>query len=162
MRRIMLTLAAVALLAACGGNGGTDQASGSATQTTMDHGAMPSGTQAPAAGAARTVKLTTNDQLRFQPATLAVKAGETVAFTVTNSGKVAHEFVIGDQAFQNQHEQEMAGQTMPMHDDADGIGLPAGETKTLTYTFRQPGTLYYGCHVSGHYQAGMRGTIAVG
>jgi hypothetical protein len=35
----------------------------------------------------------------------------------------------------------MAGQTMPMADDADGIGLPAGATKTLTYTFNQAGTL---------------------
>lgn len=51
--------------------------------------------------------------------------------------------------------------TMPMGDDADGIGLPAGATKTLTYTFGQPGTLLYGCHVSGHYQAGMKGTITV-
>lgn len=95
MRRTLLALAAAALLAACGGNGGSDQASG-ATQTSMAHGAMSSTTQPPAA--ARTVRVTANDRLRFRPAALSVKAGETVAFTVTNSGKLAHEFVVGDQA----------------------------------------------------------------
>jgi uncharacterized cupredoxin-like copper-binding protein len=160
MRRILLALAAAALLAACGGNSGTDQPSGA--ETSMDHGAMSSGTQPPAGQAARTIKVTTNDQLRFQPASVSVMHGETVAFQVTNTGKVAHEFVIGDQAFQDEHEKEMADQTMPMADDAHGIGLPAGATKTLTYTFEQPGTLLYACHTAGHYQAGMKGMITIG
>ena len=161
MRRILLALAAAALLAACGSDIVNGRAQG-ATATSMDHGAMSPTTQPPAAAPARTVKVTATDRLRFQPAALSIKAGETVAFTVTNSGKLVHEFVVGDQAFQDQHEQEMAGMTMPMGDDADGIGLPAGATKTLTYTFRQPGTLFYACHVAGHYKAGMKGTITVG
>jgi len=162
MRRTLLALAAAAVLAACGGNGANDQTSGAdQTSTSMDHGGMSSTTQPPAAGAARAVKVTANDQLRFQPATLSVKAGETVAFTVTSPGKVAHEFVIGDQAFQDEHEKEMAGQTMPMGDDASGVGLSAGATKTLTYTFRQPGALQFACHMAGHYKAGMKGTITV-
>jgi uncharacterized cupredoxin-like copper-binding protein len=41
--------------------------------------------------------------MRFQPASLSVKRDETVAFTVTHTGRVAHEFVIGDQAFQKGH-----------------------------------------------------------
>jgi uncharacterized cupredoxin-like copper-binding protein len=162
MRRILLALAAAVLLAACGGNGDSDQTTGGA-QTTMDQGMdMSSSTQPPASAATRTIKLTANDQLRFQPATLTVKRGETVAFTVTNTGKLVHEFVIGDQAFQDRHEMEMAGRTMPMADDADGVGLPAGATKTLTYTFAQAGTLQYACHTTGHYRAGMKGTITVG
>jgi uncharacterized cupredoxin-like copper-binding protein len=156
MRRILPMLAAAGLLAACGGNGGDDQAS-------MDHGAMSSTTQpTQSSPASRVIKLTVNDRLRFDPASLSVRSGETVALTVTNTGKMAHEFVIGDQAFQDRHEREMAGQTMPMGDDADGIGLPAGATKTLTYTFRQAGTLQYGCHVAGHYRAGMKGKVTVG
>jgi uncharacterized cupredoxin-like copper-binding protein len=159
MRRILLALAAAALLAACGGDNDNGQAQG-ASETTMDHGAMSS-TTAAAGQASRTVKVTANDQLRFQPTSVTVRQGETIAFTVTNTGKVAHEFVIGDQAFQDEHEKEMAGRTMPMGDDADGIGLPAGATKTLTYTFKQAGTLLYACHTAGHYQSGMKGTITV-
>ncbi len=161
MRRILLVLAAAALLAACGGNGDADKVTGG-DQAPMDHGAMPSTTQPPAGEATRVIKLTANDRLRFQPASLSVKRGETVAFTVTNTGKLVHEFVIGDQAFHDRHEKEMAGKTMPMADDADSIGLPAGATKTLTYTFGQAGTLQYGCHTTGHYPAGMKGTITVG
>ncbi len=88
-----------------------------------------------------------------------MRQGETVAFRVTNAGNVAHEFVIGDQAFQDHHDKQMQGIQMPMGDDADGISLPARATKTFVYTFRQAGTLYYACHVSGHYQAGMKGTV---
>lgn len=160
MRRILLTLAAAALLAACGGDNDNGQAQG-ATQTSMAHGAMSSTTR-PAGKATRTVKVSANDQLRFQPASVSVMQGETVAFTVTNTGKLPHEFVIGDQAFQAEHEKEMAGQEMPMADEANGIGLPAGVTKTLTYTFTQPGTLLFACHTAGHYQSGMEGTITVG
>jgi uncharacterized cupredoxin-like copper-binding protein len=42
------------------------------------------------------------------------------------------------------------------------VDLPAGSSaRRLVYTFDQPGTLEYGCHVPGHYPAGMRGTIVV-
>ena len=37
----------------------------------------------------------------------------------------------------------------------------AGETKTLVYTFNEVGELEYGCHVPGHYEAGMKGDIIV-
>ena len=38
--------------------------------------------------------------------------------------------------------------------------LPAGPL-ALVYTFDNPATLEYGCHVPGHYAAGMRGTISI-
>jgi len=41
------------------------------------------------------------------------------------------------------------------------VNVPAGQSATLVYTFNNPGTLIYGCHVPGHYLAGMRGTITV-
>ena len=151
MRRLLLTLGAVALLAAC------SRPAAGPSPTTMQ---MPQGTTAPAATPDRTVAVKATDQLRFQPAAVQVRAGETVAFRVTNSGKLTHELVIGDQAFQAKHEQmmqQMGGQ--PMGDDADGVSVAPGHTKTLVYTFHQAGTLLFACHVTGHYQAGMRGTI---
>ncbi|HEX6676605.1 MAG TPA: multicopper oxidase domain-containing protein [Actinomycetes bacterium] len=81
-------------------------------------------------------------------------------FRVTNGGKLTHELVVGDQAFQAKHEQmmqRMGGK--PMGDDADGVTVAPGQTKTLAYTFHQAGTFLFACHVSGHYQAGMHGTI---
>jgi Cu+-exporting ATPase len=109
----------------------------------------------------RTVLLSTTDQLRFMPDSLNVRAGDTVAFVVTNPGTVAHDFVIGNENAQQAHERQMAvGATDGML-GGSSIEVPAGATATLVYTFDQPGTLLFGCHVPGHYAAGMRGTITV-
>ncbi|HET8626836.1 MAG TPA: heavy metal translocating P-type ATPase [Thermomicrobiales bacterium] len=123
-------------------------------------------TAAPAAAAARadrTIAVAADDRLRFTPAAITVWAGETVAFRVTNTGKAEHEFVIGDAAVQQEHEREMAeGGMAGMNDDATyAVDVPPGRTATLVYTFKTPGTLLYGCHVPGHYAAGMVGTITV-
>ncbi len=105
------------------------------------------------------------DQLRFQPSSLTVRAGETVEFSVHNSGTLDHEFVLGDQAMQDRHEQEMRGQSAPSgmqmgHENA--VDVPAGQTKTLRFRFpTSPGSSLYGCHVNGHYPAGMHGSIAI-
>ena len=106
--------------------------------------------------------VTTTGQLRFLPDVLTGRAGETVAFVVTNTSAVAHDFVVGDDAAQQAHERQMAavGGSDGML-DSSSVEVPAGATATLIYTFDQPGTLLFGCHVPGHYAAGMRGTISV-
>ncbi len=48
-----------------------------------------------------------------------------------------------------------------MMTEPNAVEVPAGGSARLVYTFDQPGTLDYGCHVPGHYAAGMRGTITV-
>jgi len=91
-----------------------------------------------------------------------VHAGETVAFKVTNQGALPHEFVIGDATVQAEHEQEMAtGGMSGMSDASFAVDVPPGQTTTLVYTFRKPGTLLYGCHVPGHYAGGMQGALVV-
>jgi FtsP/CotA-like multicopper oxidase with cupredoxin domain len=35
------------------------------------------------------------------------------------------------------------------------------QSKSLTYTFGGSGRFAYACHAPGHYEAGMKGTIAV-
>ena len=112
----------------------------------------------------RTLEIRAGDDLRFTPEAIRVQAGETIAFKVSNIGTVPHEFVVGDEAVQQEHEEEMvSGKGMTgMDDDASyAIDVPAGETTTLIYTFTKEGTLIYGCHVPGHYGAGMRGVITV-
>ena len=102
------------------------------------------------------------DTLRFDPARVVVSRGETVKFVVTNVGKLAHEFVIGDAAEQAAHEKEM--QAMPgksMKHDVNGISLPPGQTRTLVWTFTRDGTVEYACHIPGHFAAGMVGKIIV-
>jgi uncharacterized cupredoxin-like copper-binding protein len=45
--------------------------------------------------------------------------------------------------------------------EPNAVDVPAGGAARLVHTFDQPGTLEYGCHVPGHYAAGMLGTITV-
>jgi uncharacterized cupredoxin-like copper-binding protein len=53
-----------------------------------------------------------------------------------------------------------------MHDmaaasPAGALTVPPGATRHLTWTFDKPGVVLYGCHVLGHWAAGMKGTIVV-
>ena len=113
-------------------------------------------------GPVRVIHIRALDTLRFDPARVVVTRGETVKFVVTNTGKLAHEFVIGDAAEQAAHEKEM--QAMPgksMKHDVNGISLPPGQTRTLVWTFTRDGTVEYACHIPGHFAAGMLGKIIV-
>jgi P-type Cu+ transporter len=107
-----------------------------------------------------TIALSTTDALRFTPDQLDVQAGETVAFEITNSGVLPHEFFVGTPAQQQAHEAAMSS-GVSMGEEPGAVDVPAGTTARLVYTFAQPGTLEYGCHVPGHYAAGMRGTITI-
>ena len=153
MRRYRLPLiAAIAVaLAACSG-GSTSTPTTAPSAATASPGAGGSS----ATAVEVTVKLT--DALKMEPASISVKAGVPVRFVVTNSGATDHEFFLGDEAAQMGHGQEMSA--MPgMNDGHAGIGLKAGETKTLEYTFAKAGSYLAGCHIGGHYAAGMMATI---
>jgi uncharacterized cupredoxin-like copper-binding protein len=101
--------------------------------------------------APRVVPIVATPQLRFVPDTVIVKQGETITFEVTSLGPLSHEFMVG-----------------PAADvDADRPGTPEVadltmmQTRSLTYTFDGPGPYAYACHVAGHYEAGMVGTIEI-
>ncbi|MCL6641156.1 MAG: hypothetical protein K6T92_07255 [Candidatus Rokubacteria bacterium] len=47
------------------------------------------------------------------------------------------------------------------HDEPMAVGVEPGATKELTVTFPNPGTILAGCHVAGHYLAGMKATIEI-
>ena len=76
-------------------------------------------------------------------------------FVVANQGQLAHEFMISPPA--------MAGMSMDMHKDAlvtmKDSDLAPNATKTMDYTFTKAysgSSLELACHISGHYEAGMR------
>lgn len=120
------------------------------------------GAPADPAKADRTVKVTALDTMRFKPASVRVRAGETVKFVVTNRGKLRHEFVIGDATEQREHAREMKAMPgMTMHDDANGVSLAPGQTKTIAWRFARPGTVLLACHEPGHYEAGMVARVTV-
>lgn len=135
-KRLTAALAAALLLAACGGS----QAAVTLTPSSE-------------------VAVVLTDAMRMDPADLTVRIGVPVTFRITNTGQIEHEFYIGSEAEQIAHEAEMlAG---PMHEHLNSISLAPGETDTLTYTFERAGPVLAGCHVPGHYAAGMVARILV-
>jgi uncharacterized cupredoxin-like copper-binding protein len=119
------------------------------------------GQPADAGAATREVAITASDNLRFDPATVDVKAGEVITFKVTNSGAIAHDFTLGDEATQVEHATEMAASAGMPHDQPNAFTVAPGETRSLTWRFSTPGEVIFGCHTPGHYAAGMKGAITV-
>lgn len=107
------------------------------------------------------LEVTLSDAMLIEPDTMTVPAGVPVTFVVTNSGQTDHEFMLGDEAAQADHELEMLEPGAMAHDHSYAIAVKAGETKELVYTFESPGQLFAGCHFPGHYPAGMKATITV-
>lgn len=110
----------------------------------------------------RVVNVRMLDELRFDPASIEVQVGETITFEVVNNGQIAHDFTLGDEATQDAHDAEMAeGMASMGHDEPNSMVLDPGETGRLTWHFSTAGSTLYGCHIPGHYAAGMVGTIAI-
>jgi len=117
----------------------------SAVVLTACGGAARGAAQAPAGGSAtggsQSVTLKSTDQMRFDPATLTVRANTPVNITLDNSGSaLIHDFVIDSPAIKLEAQP---------HARASGTG-----------TF-SPGTYQFYCSQPGHKEAGMVGTLIV-
>lgn len=146
-------LALTVLLAACGGGGHEDHGLGGS-----DGGTSSFGEPGDAADADRTIEVEATEDLKFDPAALDVAQGETITFEVTNDASIEHEFVLGDAAYQDSHGEDMAE---GMDHSENGVTLEPGATEQITWTFSEAGEVLYACHVAGHYDAGMKGTVTV-
>jgi len=128
-----------------------------------DRGSFAFGGPGDAKQVDRTIRIKALDTMHYDKREIAVRAGETVRFIVTNAGKIRREFVIGDAAEQHEHEKEMQGMSgMAMPDEANGISLAPGETKSIVWRFAGPGAVELACHEPGHYEAGMVSRVVVG
>jgi uncharacterized cupredoxin-like copper-binding protein len=84
-----------------------------------------------------------------------------VTFRIANHGSLIHDFTLGDEAAQDEHEAQMAEMGGMAHNQPNVVTVPAGETMELTWTFGEAGTVLIGCHQPGHYAGGMKGRIAI-
>ena len=97
---------------------------------------------------------------RFSVDELHVRPGATVRFVLRNTDPIAHELIIGDQSVQDVHE---AGTEAHHRDRAGEVSVAPGGMAVTTYRFDgRPGRLLFGCHLPGHWDYGMKGTISVG
>jgi uncharacterized cupredoxin-like copper-binding protein len=157
----MRHLIAVLVFLAAGPALGHGDQHGKAVPRAISTDEMPFGREGDPKKAARTVNIDLSDAMRFTPAELSVKRGETVRFRVKNSGKVMHEMVLGTMADLKAHAEMMRKHPGMEHDEPYMAHVAPGKTGTIVWQFTKAGEFHYGCLVPGHFEAGMVGKVIV-
>jgi uncharacterized cupredoxin-like copper-binding protein len=114
-----------------------------------------------ASRASRTIAIDMNDAMRFVPASVEVKAGETVRFVVTNSGRLPHELVLGKESELKAHDDAMRRNPAMAHEEPNMVTLAPGRKGELVWQFGSVGRVDFACLQPGHYGAGMKGLVKV-
>lgn len=109
----------------------------------------------------RTITVEMSDAMRFTPASIDVKRGETVRIVALNQGKMAHELVLGTLAQLKAHGEAMRKNPEMEHADPYMLSVKPGEKKDMVWQFSQAGAFDFACLLPGHMEAGMVGKIAV-
>lgn len=112
--------------------------------------------------ASRTVSVDMTDAMRFAPADVRVRQGETIRFLVTNSGKIKHELVLGTEKELKEHYEAMKKNPGMEHADANMVTVAPGQTGEVVWQFTKAGKVDFACLQPGHYDAGMKGLVRVG
>ena len=131
------------------GNGSAGMMGGLGTGSAAQPGV--SGFAAGTVASPRVIRVYAGPGYAFSPSSISVARGETVTFVVTTTGPSAHEFMVGPA--------DAVASDAPGTPEVADIGMM--QAKSLTYTFDGPGPYAFACHATGHYEAGMRGTIVV-
>lgn len=109
----------------------------------------------------RTVEVDMSDAMRFTPANIKAKQGETIRFVVKNSGQLSHEFVLGTTKDLKAHYEVMKKNPEMEHADDNMLTVKPGQTSEILWQFTKAGTVDFACLHPGHYDAGMKGSVAV-
>lgn len=109
----------------------------------------------------RTIAVALSDNMRFTPASIEVNQGDTVRLTLTNTGQVMHELVIGTQKELAEHAALMKRFPNMEHDEPYMAHVAPGKTGEIIWTFNRPGDFDFACLLPGHFEAGMVGKIVV-
>ena len=109
----------------------------------------------------RTITVDMIDEMKFEPAEIHVKVGDTLRILAANKGEVLHELVIGRKDDLLKHAKMMEKFPNMEHSEPYMAHANEGQTAEIVWTFSKPGTFEYGCLIPGHYDAGMKGVIVV-
>jgi len=121
----------------------------------------PAGGPGDPAKVSKVIQVRMLDNMRFEPAQIEVRSGQTVKFVVTNTGKIRHEFGVGTHDEQAAHAEMMLADPDMKHEDGSIVTVEPGQTKELIWHFGKPGRYEAACQMPGHYPAGMMSTIVV-
>ena len=114
-----------------------------------------------AAKASRSVQIDMTDAMRFSPASVSVRQGETVRFVVKNSGKLKHEMVLGTEKELKEHAEAMKKNPEMEHADENMVTVEPGKSGEIVWQFTKSGKIDFACLQPGHYDAGMKGAVSV-
>ena len=109
----------------------------------------------------RTVQVDMADTMRFTPAKVTVKRGETIRFVVKNSGQLKHEFVLGKAKDLQEHYEVMKKFPEMEHAEPNMVTVAPGQTGEVIWHFTKAGPVDFACLHPGHYDAGMKGSIKI-
>ena len=109
----------------------------------------------------RTITMDMADEMRFLPAILRVKRGDTVRFVVRNRGQVMHEMVIGTMEELTEHAALMRKFPEMEHDEPYMAHVHPGKTEEIVWNFNRSGEFNYACLIAGHFENGMVGKVIV-
>ena len=127
----------------------------------MPAASAPIGKPGDPARVTRSIDVDMTDAMRFTPARIEVKAGETVRLNVRNSGRIRHELVLGTDADLKAHYDMMMKDPGMRHEEANAVSLEGGKSGQIVWRFDKAGTVSFGCLEPGHYAAGMKGSVSV-
>jgi uncharacterized cupredoxin-like copper-binding protein len=128
---------------------------------THDAKASVLGEPGKAAEVGRTVELDMFDTMRFKPAMIEVKQGETIRFRIRNSGQVKHEMVLGTPQELKEHYAMMMKMPDMEHHEPNMVTVAPGQTGELIWRFTNARVVDFACLQPGHYGAGMKGQVKV-
>ena len=173
----LMTLALVAVISACGGSsGGSDDAATGGSDQAAEH-VEDEGDAASAEGHSESGQIETigdelvvtfrTENMKFEPATVTVKVGQTVRLRLDNHDAFLHDYTVdepefvvlaADGAVHDDDEVDPAAQVSlsPLHIAADG-----NEHAELVFEASEPGEHIFYCSVSGHREAGMEGELII-
>ncbi|MDN8614947.1 cupredoxin domain-containing protein [Variovorax ginsengisoli] len=162
--RLALHLAASTLLfatAAAFAHGNEDHAAAARKYDSAKVEAKAFGQEGDPAKVTRVVKLSMADTMRFTPADVVVKRGETVKFLVHNDGKVLHEMVLGTPRELKAHAELMRKFPEMEHSEANMAHVKPSTDGEIIWQFTKAGEFQFACLIPGHFEAGMVGKVTV-
>lgn len=125
------------------------------------HHDSPIGKPGVASKVNRTIQVDMASGMRFKPADIPVKKGETIRFVLKNTDVVKHEFSLGTPQELLEHYEVMKKFPDMEHDEPNKISLAPGQQGEVIWTFTKAGAVDFACLHVGHFDAGMKGQVKV-
>lgn len=111
--------------------------------------------------ATRTIRVEMTDKMRFTPAELTIRRGETVKLIASNKGEVLHELVLGTVDELKKHAEMMKKHPGMEHDEPHMAHVQPGKSGEIVWQFTKAGEFQFACLIPGHFEAGMVGKVTV-